>query len=309
MLAFLMLVLPVFGVVGLGWGAVRAGLAGGGAIEALGLFSFRFALPALVLRLMATQPLATTFNRSFYAGYLATGGAVFALVLAFSRVAGRKRCRLASAEATSATVGNLGFLGPPLMLTFFGNRGVGPLGMAILAEVMCWLSVGSLMMGISVGPSRAVPAQLLRGTLLNPVIAAIALGAILAAAGVRLPLPLDRFAAFLGNAAGPAALFAIGGSLALQRIDAGLALQAAVATVAKLVVYPVLAWCILTRVPNLDPFWARAGTVLASLPSAGSNYLVAQRYSARSEAVSAIVVLSTAFSVATVPIVAWLALA
>jgi malonate transporter len=50
----------------------------------------------------------------------------------------------------------------------------------------------------------------------------------------------------------------------------------------------------------------QVAVLLASLPSAGSNYVLAQRYAADEDQVSAAIVLSTVVSVATVPIVAWL---
>ncbi len=90
-------------------------------IDALTLFSFRFALPALVLRLIAGQPLGSSFNPTFYGGYLASGGLLFGLVFGVSRVLDNRSTAAAGARATTATVSNLGFLGPPLMLALFGS--------------------------------------------------------------------------------------------------------------------------------------------------------------------------------------------
>jgi hypothetical protein len=42
------------------------------------------------------------------------------------------------------------------MLAFFGERGAGPLAMAILAEVVVLLSVGSVLMGANGGPKRSI---------------------------------------------------------------------------------------------------------------------------------------------------------
>jgi hypothetical protein len=78
-IGFLLLSLPVFGVVGLGWAAMRARLASQEACDALGAFSLQFALPALVLRLIATRPLESSFHSSFYVDYLGCGGLVHQL--------------------------------------------------------------------------------------------------------------------------------------------------------------------------------------------------------------------------------------
>jgi predicted permease len=308
MIGFALLSLPIFGVVGLGWLAMWLRLTSPHALDALGAFSFRFALPALVFRLVAGQPLGRSFNPVFFAGYLAAGGLMFAAVFALSRVLDKQSAAAAGAHATTAAVGNLGFLGPTLMLAFFGERGAGPLAMAILVEVMILLSLGSVLMGASDGRGGGIGTVVFRGTVLNPVIVAIALGGTVTATGVPLPAPLDIFLGFLGGSAGPAALFALGGALALQRIDRTTALVAAGITAAKLVVYPSLVWCVLTRLPRVEPFWVQTGVLLASLPSAGNIYVLAQRYEADAERVSAAIVLSTILGVVTVPLAAWLML-
>jgi malonate transporter and related proteins len=308
MIDFVLLSLPIFGVVALGWAAMRTHLATPAALDALTAFSFRFALPALVLQLIAGQPLDRSFDPIFYGGYLASGSLVFAFVFGLSRVLARQPVAPAGAHGAAATVSNLGFLGPPLMLAFFGDRGAGPLAMAILAEILVLLSVGAVIMGASHGGGAGVGSHLLRGTVANPVVVAIALGATLAATGVALPLPLDRFLGFLGGAAGPTALFALGGTLAVQRIDRGTALTAAGITAAKLVAYPALVWFVLARLLQVEAFWVQAGVLMASLPSAGNVYIVAHRYAADAERVSAAIVFSTVVSVGTVPLAAWLML-
>ena len=50
----------------------------------------------------------------------------------------------------------------------------------------------------------------------------------------------------------------------------------------------------------------RVAVLLASLPSAGSTYIFAQRYAADEERVSAAIALSTVVSVASVPFAVWL---
>ena len=86
MISFFLISLPIFAVIGVGWAATRTRLVAQGALDALNAFSFRFALPALLLRLIAEQPLRQSFNPEFYTGYLASGAIIFVLVLGTSRV-------------------------------------------------------------------------------------------------------------------------------------------------------------------------------------------------------------------------------
>jgi len=209
MISFFLISLPIFAVIGVGWAAARTRLVAQGELDALNAFSFRFALPALLLRLIAGQPLRQSFNPEFYTGYLASGAIIFVLVLGASRVVAARDLSTAAAHATTATVSNLGFLGPPLTLAFFGERGAGSLAMAILAQVMVLLSVGSVLMGANSGKG-GIGSLILRGTMFNPIVVAIVLGAALAGTGLALHEAITRFLDFLGGAAGPAALSAEG---------------------------------------------------------------------------------------------------
>jgi len=171
---------------------------------------------------------------------------------------------------------------------------------------MVLLSVGSIIMGASRSGDQRLRSAIVRRALLNPVLAAVVLGTGVAAGGLSVPGALDRFLIFLGAAAGPTALFALGGALAFPRIDRATAFTATGVTVAKLIAYPALVWCVLAWLLRLAPFWVQSGVLIASLPSAGSNYVIAERYQADAERVSAAIVLSTVVSVVGVPLVAWL---
>lgn len=307
MIAFLLLSAPIFGVVAVGWAATRSHLLDAHDLDTLAAFSFRFALPALVFRLIATQPIAHAFNPLYYGGYLASGGLIFGFTFAISRLGARNLTPHAAAYATTASTGNQGFLGPPLLLAFIGERGAGPLAMAILAEVMVLLSIGGALMGKTAGNSTTWR-RAIESPLRNPIVVAVILGSLAAASGLSMATPLDRFLIFVGGAAGPTALFAVGGALALQRIDVTLLRDAATISAAKLIVYPVIVWLMLGHVLGMAPFWVHAGIITAALPSAGNTFVIAQRFGADPNRVSAAIVVSTILSVLTVPVSAWLIL-
>jgi malonate transporter and related proteins len=120
--------------------------------------------------------------------------------------------------------------------------------MAILAEVMVLLSVGSVLMGANGGAKSGIGSLILRGTMFNPILVAIVLGAALAGTGRALPEAITRFLGFLGGAAGPAALFALGGA---------------------------------GRMMQLDAFWVNVGVLTACLPSAGNISTPLARFEGR----------------------------
>ncbi|RAI58191.1 AEC family transporter [Roseicella frigidaeris] len=304
MLGFLSLCLPIFAVVGLGWVALRRGAITPAVADAVGSFAFSFALPAMLLRLMAAQPLAESFEIRFFGGYLGACLLVFAgVMLGAMALAGRRRGQ-AAAIAAAAAMGNVGYLGPPLLLPLMGERAAGPVAMAIMSEVAIVIALGSVLMA-PMG-ERGVMRRVLRSLLLNPVLLAIAGGAALGALGLPLPAPVDRFLAFLGASAGPTALFALGGVLGRLSLDRRLFVTAASAVCGKLLAYPLLVWVLLGPLLGLEAFWVRTGVLLAAMPTATNAFVLAQRFHTGAEAVSAVVLLSTVIASVAFPATAWL---
>ncbi len=307
MLGFLVLCLPIFAVVALGFLAARRRWVSPVTVDAIGLFSFNVALPALLLRLMAAQPFAQSFEPTYFRGYL---GACMVIFAATMLVAWRRHGRqAASAFGAAAAMGNVGYLAPPLLLPMLGPRVAGPVAMAIIAEVAVIIALGSLLMARSGGASGAglrAAWDGMRGLARNPVILSICGGVLLAAAGWSIPAPIERFLTFLGGAAGPTALFALGGTLARLSVGRDLLGVAAGTTLVKLLAYPALVWLVLGMWLELDAFWVTAGVLLAAMPTATNAFLLAQRHGAGADEVSAAVLLSTVAAAVAFPLTAWI---
>jgi malonate transporter len=307
-LGFLALCLPIFAVVALGFLAARGRLVSPHVVDAIGLFSFNVALPALLLRLMAAQPFAESFEPAYFRGYL---GACLVMFVATVLVACWKRHgrQAAAAFGAAAAMGNVGYLAPPLLLPMLGPRAAGPIAMAIVAEVAVIIALASVLMargGSAPGAGLRAAWNGIKGLARNPVILSISGGVLLAAAEWSFLDPIDRFLTFLGGAAGPTALFALGGTLARLSVGRDL-LGLAVGTIlVKLVAYPALVWLTLGMWLQLDGIWVTAGVLLAAMPTATNAFLLAQRHGAGADAVSAAVLLSTVLAAVTFPVTAWL---
>jgi malonate transporter len=305
LLSFFLASSPIFAVVAIGFAAARLGWLAPAGIAAFTAYAFDLALPALVTGLLARQPLHAVFDPRFFAALLGAGLLVFAATAAVSAVAG-SGLGAAGAHAQAATNGNLGFLGVPLLLSILGEQAAGPLAMAILAEVGVLMPLGIALMSLGRGREgeRAVLRDTAQATLGNPIVLGVLVGAAIGVTGSRLPAPVDRLLSFVGASAGPTALFALGGSLAARRLGAGRGAVAAVA-VAKLAVYPVVAF-VLLRWAGVSPAWLAAGVLVAALPTAANVFVFAERYGAVPGRVSAEILLSTVVGAATFPFVAWL---
>lgn len=307
MLEFLALCLPIFAVVFVGLGAARADKVSVAAVDVIGLFAFNVALPAMLFRLMALQPLSASFQADYFLGYLGACLLLFGGVTLIAKSGARERQR-AAALGAAAAMGNVGYLAPPLLLPILGPRVAGPIAVAIVAEVAVIIALGSVLMARNTVPGAGLTTAWigLRGLARNPVILSVIAGALYAATSLPIPPVIDRFLLFLGGAAGPTALFALGGTLGRLSVRRDLVVISMATTFAKLAAYPALVYATLAWGLGLDHFWVTAGVLLAAMPTATNAFVLAQRNGAGVEEVSATVMLSTLVAALAFPATCWL---
>ncbi len=213
-------VLPIFGLVGVGYLVAWRGILGTAATESLNNFVVWLALPALLFQataqITADELSQFGFLAAFSLGVLAT----FLLSFLLDRRASPHRLADRSIEGLDAAYPNTGFIGIPLCLVAFGPAGLPP---AILATIItaCVLFAGAIVL-IEVDLQTEAAwgrtlGKVARALARNPLLVSPAAGFAYAAAGLPLPAPLLRFTTLLGAAATPCALVTIGLFLAQTR--------------------------------------------------------------------------------------------
>lgn len=139
-----------------------------------------------------------------------------------------------------------------------------------------------------------------RSLLLNPLLVAPALGAIIPLAGLNVPGPAENFLKLLGGAASPCALVALGLFLAAKRDateqDIG---SAALLVGFKLVLQPAVTWVMATLVFGLSPLLTHTAVLLAALPTGTGPFMLAEFYRREASMTSNVILASTIVSVVT----------
>lgn len=302
MISILLQVMPFFALIGLGYLSVRAGFVSKQAIAHLTQFVFYFALSAMIFEFVSKLPIDEIFDIEVVVAYAVASISVYALVFA---VAQFRRCSFSesSVEAQCAVIGNLGFLGLPMLIAVFGERAAAPLLLILTVDLVFF---GSIIVAAIAGSRReqasaGVGRTILMGLLKNPMIMSIVAGLLWSILGLPTLEVTSNFLIILGAAATPCALFAIGGSLAERSAER---LHIAVwLSFAKLVLHP-LAMCVsVLYVFEVDPFFAGVIIVSSAIPVAGNVYIIAQHYGVAPQRASAAVLVSTVFGVATLTFV------
>lgn len=301
MLAVFLKTLPFFGLIGLGWLAARTRFFPQDAAAWLTKFVFYFALSAMLFRFAARLDLAALFDARFVLAYL--GGSLAVWVIGMTAARARRLSLAESAmEAQCCMIGNTGFLGVPMLVVLLGEQAIGPVLMVLTIDMLVFSTLITLIIhaGRSGGVRLASVIPILRGIVANPMVLSMLAG--LAWAQMRLPLPgpLDEFLVLLGAAATPGALFAIGASLAGRRIQRLAA--SAWLSLAKLTLHPMAvglaAWMV-----GVEPVSAGVMIAAAALPVAGNVYILAEYFGVAQQRVSAAILISTAASIVTIPLV------
>lgn len=298
--------LPFFAVIGLGYWAGRTRFFSEEATAYLTKFVFYFALSAMIFRFAATLRMEEVLNWTFVAAYLSATGAVYALATGLSLLRGVSVAE-AAVEAQCSVVGNVGFLGIPMLALLLGPESVGPIIMMLSVDLIVFGSLIVIMItgssggGLSLGVFRTVGMGLLK----NPMIVSITLGLVWSSWALPMPRPVDEFLTLLGAAATPGALFAIGASLASKSAER---LSIAVTiSVFKLFLHPAAVAVSALFLWPVEPFAAKVMIAAAALPVAGNIFIIAQHYKVAPQRVSAAILVSTTISVVTVAAaIAWI---
>jgi malonate transporter len=298
MLAIFLKTLPFFAVIGVGYIAGRVRFFSEEATAYLTRFVFYFALSAMLFGFAANLDVAAIFNWPFVFAYLLGTSVVWLLVATVALTRGTS-WEEAVFEAHTGVIGNVGFLGIPMLALLLGAQAVGPVLLVLAVDLIVFSSILTMAItGLRAG--RVSPQTfgiLATGLAKNPMIVSVVLGIAWGATGLDLPGPVGEFMALLGAAATPCALFAIGASLSgrsAERVEV-----AGWLSVSKLILHPVAVAgaCGLFGVPGYP-----AGVMIAaaSLPVAGNVFILAQHYRVAPQRVSTAILLSTAASVLTV---------
>ena len=297
--------LPFFAIISLGYGAGRTGFFTVEATAYLTKFVFYFALSAMLLRFSANASLGELWDWTFVLAYFCGTAAVYAVGMAVALIRGQSLAE-AAVEAQCCAIGNIGFLGFPMLALLLGEAAIGYIVVMLAVDLIVFSSLivilitGSREGRLGPGVLRMVGT----GLVSNPMILSIALGLALSGARVPIPAPVNEFLIILGAAATPGALFAIGASLAGKSTE-----RLAVAgwlSFAKLVLHPAFVAVFARAVFPVEPYAAGVMIASASLPVAGNVFMLAQHYGVAPLRVSAAILVSTMASIVTVSaVVAW----
>ncbi|WP_237220357.1 AEC family transporter [Spiribacter curvatus] len=261
----------------------------------LNRLTYWIGLPALLVSRIATATPA--FDRVGSILLVLVG--TTAIVIAISALLGRAGRLPGASLATlvhASYRGNLTFVGLPVVIyAFAGGREASAVESAALIAFVPLVIVYNIVAVIVMQlPGQSGPGPAMRGLgrrlISNPILIATVLGMVIALAGWRLPVFMDRTLGAVGQMALPLALIGIGGGLYATRLR-GQRRWAGTAALLKTVATPLIGWLLAVLV-GLQADEMRLALIFLVCPTASAAYVLVQEMDGDAALMAGTIVLS-----------------
>ncbi len=302
------LAFPFFGLIFLGFFAGKIFKAPVEGLAWLNIFIIYFALPALFFQLLSKTPIEELTNWAFVLSTSFSTYTAFAIAFCIGIILTRGNVAIATIQGMIGGYANVGYMGPGLTLAVLGPEAAAPAALIFCFDVALVFTLAPLLMSFA-GAERLPMGQLLlqvvRKVFLHPFILATIAGVAGAFFEVNPPQAIDTILTFLRSTAAPAALFAMGVTVALRPLKR-FPVEIPGLLAVKLLIHPLIAYIMLSVIGNFDPVWVATGVLMACLPPAATIFIIAQQYDVYVQRASSAILIGTGVSVITVTLVLYL---
>ena len=275
-----------------GLGAVKFRLLDDKGLRGLNTLVLWFAQPAMILHKLQTPASPELVADLVWVFVLTCATIAVAGGIAFALFAKEERQRRA-VLTNLAMVSNCGYMGYPVIIATMGEDALIYAVVFVAAfNLMCW-TLGAYFYG---GRKAMQPQKLLT----NPSLWAVAGGVVLFLTGRRLPDFINDALDMLGGCTTPLAMFVIGARLVSLRWAHVKDVKLLMVCALRLLVFPAL--ILLLRLTHLPEMVVSSVYLCTAMPCAALTAMQSEVFDCDRELASRGVALSTALSMATVPL-------
>ena len=306
MAALIDVILPVFLIIIFGYLAVWRGYFNDAGVNGLMQFTQTFAIPCLLFRALSTLDLTLLLNLPLLASFYVGVSSGFLIGLLGARYLFGRDWEDSIAIGFCGMFSNTVLLGLPITPRAYGMDATQANFALIALHAPFGYVLGITAMEVvrNRGASlRALPSKVITAVFRNALILGISLGMIANLSGVTVPKVATDALDLIGQAALPAALFGLGGTLYRYRPEGDLRTIMFIVAV-SLLVHPLITYT-LGRSFALTTAELRSATLTAAMAPGINVYIFANIYGRAKRVAASAVLFGTGFSIITVWI--WLA--
>ncbi len=293
-------ILPVFLVIGAGYGTTRAGFFTQIHIDGLMKFAQGFAIPCLLFSAMARLDLETGFDIRLLLSFYSGAGICFALGIAAARLVFKRNWPDSVVIGFCCLFSNSVLLGLAITERAYGADNLtGNFTIIALHSPFCYflgITVMEVVRNSDKGGLRTVGA-ILSAMFKNTLILAIAAGFAVNLTQTNIPGVIDEALTMITRTALPMALFSLGGALVQYRPEGDLRAILFVCAV-SLLLHPAIVWTF-GSAAGLPQDLFRSGVVTAAMAPGMNAFIFANMYGAAKRVAATSVLFSTGFCIFT----------
>lgn len=209
-------------------------------------------------------------------------------------------------QALGMAASNNGFIGYPVAAMVIGSPAAVLMALNIVAETLIIITAALILAEMSSNQGSSIWITVKKTALSlikNPVLVGLLIGICLVVSGIKIPAPLFKAIDMLAEAAGPAALFVIGGTLFGLHVK-GMAHDVSQIVIGKLILHLLAILVAFLVIPDIDPIYFAGALLFAAAPMISIYPLFGQRYDLGGVSATAMLV-ATVASFFTLSLVIW----
>ncbi len=302
-------VLPVFGLIVLGYLAAWVKIVDGDATRGLSLFVFNVAIPALLFKTTATMDMQNVAPWSLWGAFFGGLALNWVLTSLISRRVESLNFSGGAAASMASGFGNLAMLGAPLALSHFGQQVGVPLGLILSVHAPVLWTAATLQRELARHSGTlnwaSMGAELFKTLTRNAIVISLLAGTLWRLSGLGMPAIPDKMLSMLADASVPTALLALGASLASYSLRGSLQGMFTL-IVLKMVALPILVFILAHSLFPMPVLYTKLVVLFAAMPTGANAFLFAQRNDEAVPSVSGAVAAGTGLAAVTVSVLLYL---
>ena len=272
-------------------------------------FAFFVTLPPYVFLNIVKSSNTNIFQWDFIIRFEIVTILLITFSFLFSKFLFKYKNREASLFSLNSSYPNYGFLGIPLCILAFGENAAIPISMILFADTIVLLTFITFFASNS--KEKKIYKKLffiLMNMIKNPLLLAVLIGFIFVIFNIPIYSLIYKVLNTLSVAAPPTLLFALGIML-WNKIDTNFVRLITFITIFRLVIHPLLVFCIFYFFPSsVSSLWINVAILSSCLPVAATAFAMAGYYETFIKETSSSILVTTILSTITVTIILYLLL-
>lgn len=290
-------IVPIIIIIVLGIWIEKNKVLGSEGSRVMNAFSYYIGMPLLLISSIATHPIALKEYQSYSFAFVLSMLVPFISLFCYFYIK-NNTIDLAALKGLGSAFPNSGFIGIPVLTALFGQIGLTTAAFSTLLTLVPF-SMVIIILEINKSGFQTACIEALPAIIKNPLLLATVTGLFISHYHLILPPFILNTCHILGNSAIPCALIGVGQMLAEFKINKLPGIYS-IAFI-KVFVHPLVAFCFFYWL-QVNPQLVVIGVIIASLPTAVMQSILAYQYNIYKAESSGLVLLTTVLSLISLPL-------